>query len=428
MTPPAPDARGRWAWLAVPGLLALGAGVRALRFVAPFHWPFHWDETQVAVPALRILGGSLPTNVTGPEYFGAAPAYVLAVWFAIAGSSTTALDFFAYGLGLLILWTGWLVLRRFLDPPAALLGLAVLAVPPLFLAQWSFTAIPNHPALLAVGNVCLLATHTIFVADPGRPRAILVLGLLAGFGWWLDPLIVVYLAPFGILALRTGLVWRPRIWWFAVGLLLGGVPEWLYELWYFPSARFALHKAGGVPVALLHERLATVVGSFLPRLLGLHLQAGRPWIAGFLLVAVSLWLAAVARAVIRDRAGLAWLLGRRGRTAPGQVILWIVAGTNLALVLVTQRDVFTISFPLLGTPVLDGQCLDWLRRRRPLSRRRAGEAAGAPRVDERQDSIGTMVGRAPWSAVRSASARRSAGSRAGSPELSGWHFTCLPTA
>ena len=404
MTPPAPDARGRWAWLAVPGLLALGAGVRALRFAAPFHWPFHWDETQVAVPALRILGGSLPTNVTGPEYFGAAPAYVLAVWFAIAGSSTTALDFFAYGLGLLILWTGWLVLRRFLDRPAALLGLAVLAVPPLFLAQWSVTAIPNHPALLAVGNVCLLATHTIFVADPGRRRTILVLGLLAGFGWWLDPLIVVYLAPFGILALRTGLVWRPRICWFAVGLFVGGVPEWLYELWYFPSARFALHQAGGVPVALFHERLTTVVESFLPRLLGLHLQAGRPWIVAFLLVAVSLWLAAFARAVIRDRAGLSWLLGLRGRTASGHVILWIVAGTNLALVLVTQRAIdHYYLLPLYSVlPCWMGECLDWLRRRRPLLASAA--LAGLLTLHgwaNWQDSVGTTDPAAPrWSALK----------------------------
>ena len=70
-----PARRGRLAWLAVPGLLLLGAGVRALRFAAPFHWPFHWDEAQVAMPALQVLGGSLPANVVGPEYFGATSAY-----------------------------------------------------------------------------------------------------------------------------------------------------------------------------------------------------------------------------------------------------------------------------------------------------------------------------------------------------------------
>jgi hypothetical protein len=98
----------------VPALLVVGAAVRALRFAAPFHWPFVWDETQWAVPALYVLRG---------------------------------------------------------------------------------------------------------------------LGLLAGLGWWTTPLILVYLAPFAVLAVRTGLVLRPRIGWVAAGLLLGGLPHWLYELW-----------------------------------------------------------------------------------------------------------------------------------------------------------------------------------------------------
>ena len=65
------------------------------------------------------------------------------------------------------LWLGWLLLRRFLDRPAALFGLAVLAVPPLYLAQFSFFAAPNRPALLILGHLCLLATHTVFVRHPG---------------------------------------------------------------------------------------------------------------------------------------------------------------------------------------------------------------------------------------------------------------------
>jgi F5/8 type C domain/Dolichyl-phosphate-mannose-protein mannosyltransferase len=355
------------AWL-LAGLLLLGAAVRALRFFAPFHWAFHWDETQVAVPALRILGGSLPANVVGPEYFGATPAYVLATWFAVAGSSTWVMNLFAYAIGLLILWTGWLVLRRFLDRPAAILGLAVLAVPPLFLAQWSVTAIPSHPAALALGNVCLLATHTIFVADPGRRRGLLGLGLLAGLGWWLDPLIVIFLAPFAILALRTGLAWRPRAGSFLVGLFIGGLPQWLYEVWYFPSTKFALHQAGGVEAAPFHERLTAVVRDFLPRLAGMDLEAGRPWVVAFLLVGAPLWLGAVAWAAYRDRLELAWLFGRGGGIGRGHVILWITAVTNLALVLATQRTIdHYYLLPLYSVlPCWMGEFLDGLRRRRPL--------------------------------------------------------------
>ena len=305
----------RLTWLLVPGLLALGAGVRALRFEAPFFWPFLWDESIPAVPALQVLRGSLPVTA-GPEYFGAGPSYLLAAWFAAAGSSPLALDIFAYAIGLLIFWTGWLLLRRFLDRPAALFGLAFLAVPPLFLARWSLMT-ANHVPNVLVGNLCLLATHTIFRAAPGRPRAILVLGLVAGLGWWTSPLIVVYLVPFAVLALRTGLVWRPRIGLFPVGFLLGGLPAWLYELRNFPSARFALHAAGGVPVALFHDRVTAVAGTFLPTLLGLHLESGRPWLMIFLLVAVPLWAAALIGAAIRGRAELAWLLGRGGQLGRG---------------------------------------------------------------------------------------------------------------
>jgi hypothetical protein len=394
--------RARGAGLLVPALLLLGAAVRALRFAAPFHWPFHWDETEPAVPALRVLAGALPA-IAGKEYFGAAPSYALAAWFAVAGASTRALDLFAHAVGLLILWTSWLVLRRFLERPAALFGLAVLAVPPLFLAQWSLIN-ANHPSNLVLGNLCLLATHTIFVADPGRRRALLALGLLAGLGWWTSPLIVVYLAPFALLAVRTGLAWRPRLAWFVGGLFLGGLPQWLYELRYFPSAKFALQQAGGLETAPFHERLTTVVGVFLPRLLGPHVQAEQPWLLAFLLVTGPLWTAALIRAVVRDRAELAWMLGGRGRIGRGSCILWIVAATNLALVLATRRaiDAYYL-LPLYSVlPCWMGEGLDWLRRRRPAL---AAVALASLLVlafwANWRDSVGTTDPGAPrWSVLK----------------------------
>ncbi len=356
-----------WAspWLLVPGLLALGAGVRALRFAAPFHWPFQWDETQLGTAALQVLDGGLPANA-GPEYFGATPAYVLAVWFAVAGASTRALDVFAYGMALLVLWLGWLLLRRFLDRPAALFGLAILAAPPLYLSQWTFTAAPNQPALLILGHLCLLATHTVFVRSPGRRRALLALGLFGGLGWWTSPLIVVYLAPFGLLALRTGLVLRASMWLFVVGFVVGGLPQLLYELSYFPSARFALHEAGGVSVLSFGVRVTTVAGTFIPTLLGFDARSGQPWLAAFLGVSLPLWGIALARAAVRDRGELAWALGLKGQLDRGHVILWIVAATNLLLVLVTQRaiDAYYLLSIYAVLPCWMGEALDWLRRRR----------------------------------------------------------------
>jgi hypothetical protein len=399
MTPPRRDpatARTGWpALLALPALLLLvGAGVRALRFVAPFHWPFHWDETIPATPALRVLAGALPITA-GPEYFGAAPWYPLGPWFAVAGTSTVALDLYAYGVGLLILWTTWRLLRRLLDGPAALFGLAILAVPPLFLAQWSLMT-ANHVPNLLLGNLCLLATHTILVADPGRRRALLVLGLLAGLGWWTSPLILVYLAPFAVLAARTGLVLRPRIGWALLGLLLGGLPQWLYEVLHFPSAKFALHAAGGVPVSPFPERLATTVAGYLPRVLGFWVEAGPAWRLAFFLVVVPLWIAAAGTALARDRASVGWLFGGRGGLARGRVMLWIVAGANLGLLLATKRAIdHYYLLPLYSVlPCWMGGFLGQLRRRGPLV---AGMTlAGLLAVNgwaNWQDSVGNAGGR-----------------------------------
>ncbi|HEY7142599.1 MAG TPA: discoidin domain-containing protein [Methylomirabilota bacterium] len=348
----------------VPALLALGAAVRALPFGGPFHLPSHADETFLAIPAIQVLAGALPASA-GPEYFGAAPSYVLAAWFWIAGTSTVANDLFAYGISLLIFWTGWLVLRRFLAPSAALLGLAALAAPPLFFAQWSFTTSGTHPTLLVLGNLCLLATYRIFGAGPAWRRAVLVLGLLAGLGWWTNPLIVVYLAPFGLLAVGTGLAWRAPIGLFALGLLIGGLPGWLYELRYFPSARFALHQAGGIAALPFRERLTTVTSDFLPTLLGLDARAGRLWLAVFLLVAMPLWAIALGRAAFRGWRELAGAASLPRRPARGDAILWVVALLNVALVLATARSIGAYYLlPLYSVlPCWMGEALDWLRRR-----------------------------------------------------------------
>src|SRR5262249_20211449 len=128
------DVKGRWRALApVAALLLLGAGVRALRFWGHFRYLYYWDETSIAIPALQILEGDVPVHFLGAEYMGNAPSYPLAAWFALAGSSPLALDIFAYGTGLAMLGSGWLLARRLYPGWAGLWALAVLAVPPVFL-------------------------------------------------------------------------------------------------------------------------------------------------------------------------------------------------------------------------------------------------------------------------------------------------------
>src|SRR5262249_35117076 len=210
-------------------LLILAAGVRALRFWGVMNWA-HWDEANVAVPAIQILGGVFPVHHVGVEYVGATAAYPMAAWVAVAGLSPRALDLFCYAVGVGIAWTGFLVARRLLPPGPARFALAILAVPPLLLARWGIHGALNPPVMLLIGNLILLGTHSAFFRRPQKAVPWLVLGLLAGVGWWAYPLIVVYCAPIAVLALRTGLIWRRRFWLFPLGVALGGLPDWIYEV------------------------------------------------------------------------------------------------------------------------------------------------------------------------------------------------------
>ena len=243
--------------LVVVLLLVFAAGVRALRFWSEIPWPWA-DQVNDAVPALQILGGTFPVQHVGVEYHGAAVSYPLAVWFATAGRSTIALDVFCYAVGLSFVVTSLLVARRMLMSGAVAATLAVLSVPPLLLAEWSLHGNLNYPVTLVIGNLLLLGTHTVVSRPAAQPGRFLALGLLGGLGWWGNPLIVLYWVPLGVLGLRTGLIWRQAFWLFPVGVVLGGLPEWIFELVNYPTARLVVHQAGRLPVESIGARASFI--------------------------------------------------------------------------------------------------------------------------------------------------------------------------
>ena len=305
-------------------MLILGAGVRALRFWGPFPLWAHWDEARLAVPAIGILDGALPVHHLGVEYMGASPAYPLAVWFALAGHSTFALDLFAYGVGLAIFASGWLLARRLLLPPAARFALASLVTPPLLLARWSLNGNLNYPVLLVLGNLFLIGVHGLIKA-PNRRAPVLGLGLLAGLGWWTNPLFVVYLAPLALVATRIGLARPSRLAPFGAGAILGCLPVLLYELQFFPSARFMVAESGEADGSVSHRAWLFLTRAW-PAVVGREDDV-LPAALGMLgLGAVALSVVAV---VFATRA--------RGTRPGARLVLWPIALASVALVLVTER-------------------------------------------------------------------------------------------
>ena len=365
MAGPVPARTSVGGWPAVAALLLLAAGIRVLRFWSVISWA-HWDEANVAVPAIQILGGIFPVHHVGAEYPGASGAYPLAVWFALAGGSTTALDVFSYAVGVGFVWTAFLLARRVLPEGAVLLTLAVLAAPPLLLAYWSLSGNLTYPLTLLLGNLILLGTHTVFFRRPQRAAPLLVVGLVAGLGWWTTPLAVVYCVPFAILALRTGLVRRAACWLFPLGVGLGGLPDWIYEVVYYPTARLVVHEAGSLPVESVGARAAQLVGDIALRLHGATSLFGftPPRAAQLALLVLSALV--VVRAAVRDRAALRWLGGAAGPPDQGLVILWGLFAGNILAVLLSKRPLgANYLLPLYAVlPIWTGECLWWLWGRR----------------------------------------------------------------
>jgi hypothetical protein len=351
-----------WAIVAV---LVLAALVRALRFWGVISWA-HWDEANVAIPAIQILGGTFPVQHVGVEYVGATGAYPLAVWFALTGTSTVALDVFGYAAGLAVLWTSFLVARRVLPPRGALFTLCVLAAPPLLLAYWSLGGTLNPTLTLLLGNLVLLGTHTAFFRRPGAVAPMLAVGLLVGLGWWVYPLIVVYCLPFAVLALRTGVVWRAHFWVFPLGVALGGLPDWIYETVNFPTARLTVTQSGSLPVESLGARAGQLFG---PIARAVHGASGMD---GFVpphaaqAAVMALGVLVILRAAVRDWRALAWLAGLGGRADQGLSTLWGVAVANVGAVLLTHRTLGeNYLLPLYSVlPIWTGELIQWLWSRR----------------------------------------------------------------
>jgi F5/8 type C domain len=347
-------------WLPIV-LLVVAAGVRALRFAAPFLTPYEWDEAATGVWGIQVLAGTFPVYFLGNEYQGVPGAYPLAAWFALAGSSHQALDAFAYIVGLALLWTGWLVVRRFLAPEAAIAALLVLIAPPLPLASRSLNGGLDYPMLLVLGQVFLLGTHSVLYGRVPLRRALLGLGVLAGLGWWDSPLFAVYLAPFVWLAFRHGLARRRATAWFAGGALLGSLPVWLYEALYFPSTRHVTYAGGSTPVNPILVRATTVFGTHVPDLLGVPEHGLLR--SGTLAVSASLLLLGLAVAFWRDRAELRWVLALGGSRGRGRAILWIVLAANLVVVVATPQGAVGSRYlhPLYTVlPCFTGIALAWL--------------------------------------------------------------------
>lgn len=164
------------------------------------------DEALVGIQAQHILRGEHPIYFYGIPYFGSLEAYLVALVFAIAGSSVWALRAEPTILSVLIVWLTWRLAAVLVDmaslPGAArqnfmLVAALLAAVFPLYDTVLEIRTFGGYVEIFVLMQLLLLGTLQLTRRwDAGASKRELALrwaalGFIVGLGLWVDPLIIV---------------------------------------------------------------------------------------------------------------------------------------------------------------------------------------------------------------------------------------------
>jgi hypothetical protein len=325
-------------WIALTAL-AVAVGL-TLRLAAAISAPVWEDEARRGLMARHVLAGLFPHFSYGQTFNGAVDAYLHAVTFAAVGSSPGAMRAWPLVVaGLHVLLTGILA-QRILGRCAWALCFALLPSAPLL--KWAQDARLTYDLILVLTpTLLLLALRAVDGTTAAiRTRALLVGGMIAGFGWWVTLLMT---APIAAAALFV-VVRRPRLRLSALALplagLLGSAPFWVFAAW---RGRPGTASVAAASPAGLSEYGWSLLTNALPILMGApYAPPGRvarllfaAWACGLLALAVAAWLRDVG--VRRD----------------GRLLLASLFGITLLMVVATERGrVLTTEDPRYLLPLL----------------------------------------------------------------------------
>ena len=175
------------------------------------------DEALVGIQAQHILQGQFPVYFYKQPYMGSLEAYVMAMIFAVAGSSVWTLRAEPILLSLVVVWLTWKLAGLLADTAhlslhakqwfmtiAALLA----AVPPLYDTVLEMRMLGGYVEIFILMLLLLIAvlklTQRRAAGAPTRELALrwAGIGLLVGLGFWVNPLII-----YSILTAAAWILW-----------------------------------------------------------------------------------------------------------------------------------------------------------------------------------------------------------------------------
>lgn len=164
------------------------------------------DQAVLGIMARHILHGDRPVFFYGQSYQGALEAYLTAAIFALWGQSDLLLRLAPSLVSALLVAQLYVLGRRLYGPRVGVVTGLWLALPAPVLAYWGTAAGAGYAEVMALGTgLFLIATRRWGLGQPRR-YDLPALGLLAGAGVWVHPVIVYYLAALALA--YVPLLWR----------------------------------------------------------------------------------------------------------------------------------------------------------------------------------------------------------------------------
>jgi len=187
------------------GIAALFVALRFALFIDPaLHLGWNSDAAIFGFMAKAIAAGrDFPIFYWRQSYMGAMTSYLAAPLLRIM-SAPLALRIAASAEVLAGILFYWLALRRAFDVRVANVTALWLAIGPAYLMHFTVATIGGEQMFVLSAILFWFAERTRLARD----RDWLILGLLAGFGWWMHQGIVFALSAAIIVALRRSEWWR----------------------------------------------------------------------------------------------------------------------------------------------------------------------------------------------------------------------------
>ena len=236
----------------------------------------------VGIQAQHILRGEFPVYYFGQVYMGSLEAYLVAVLFAIAGSSVWTLRAEPVLLSLLIVWLTWKLAAILADaaklPPYAkrrfmIIATLFAAVPPLYDAIIELRTLSGYIETFVLMLLLLISAFRLTQRwhEGASTRELALrwagIGFIVGLGFWVNPLIssAVLAAAIWIVGFCLYAIWSARkrslasiavpaitaiptcLIGFAPALYWGATNSWA-------NISYLLTNQGGLP----SQRLATI--------------------------------------------------------------------------------------------------------------------------------------------------------------------------